>query len=192
MVRFNTLSLHLSHVLTLAVVLITAGCGSSSRYAADYPLTGGKIRFQGSDPVVLELPEGWTLTGVGGPGTAPGQALVMFGGDSLQIAFREITLDAAASAYYRRGRLSELAALGRTVRDSTAVVEESGITEFYYSGRRFAAFEYDGPSGPRRLVVFALTEGFYECEALSLRTLPDRAEYDRLFSVQQSVLRSLE
>ena len=137
------------------------------------------------------LPVGWESADPGFHVGGARYSVIMAGGDGVRITFREITLDDPASNYYRRGRIAGLAALGRSLRDSGAVLSDTGVTEFFYGGRRFAGYEYAGTAGPRRVVVFAAKERFFECEAFSARPLARRSGYDSLFSAQQSVLRSL-
>jgi len=177
-------------ICTLLLSVAIAACGTSVRYPADYPLSDNRLTIPGVRLTAM-LPAGWQLADPGFHVGGARSPVIMTGGDGVSITFREITLDDPASNYYRRGRIAGLAALGRSLRDSGAVLSDTGITEFFYGGRRFAGYEYTGAAGPRRGVVFAAKERFFECEAFSARPLAGRSRYDSLFSALQSVLRSL-
>jgi len=181
-----------SHACTLLICILFASCGPSVVYRDNVPLSDVTATVPDREGVVLRLPRGWEAVSAGVPETTEGYSVLMRCGDSLRISVREISLDAPAADYFRKKGMSDLAALTRTLHDSSRGVSGKGITEFSYGGRKFAAFEYGGTGGPQRVVVFAVKEKYYECEAFSVRPLSGRSSYDALFSAQQTVLRSLK
>lgn len=176
-------------MVPLILALALTACGSSRGYRDDHPLSGRTAPLTDGEQIVVGIPEGWE--GSGGFIAGEGYSVLLVSGDSMRIALREISLDEAAVSYYREAEVAQLAALSRTLHDTAAAVETRGIREFSYGGREFAAYEYGGPDGPRRVVVFSAGGRFYECEAFSDGPLSGPASYGGLFSAQQAVLRSL-
>lgn len=176
-------------MVPLILALALTACVSSRGYRDDHPLTDRTASLTDGERIVVGIPEGWE--GSGGFVAGEGYSVLLVSGDTMSIAFREIFLDEAASSYYREAEIAQLAALSRTLHDSAAAVETGGIREFSYGGREFAAYEYRGKDGPRRVAVFSAGGRFFECEAFSDGPLSGPASYGGLFSAQQAVLRSL-
>lgn len=146
-----------------------------------------RIRHGG---VAGEIPSGWTATGprAGGDSTA---ALTLASGDSLLIVFRTVTLDSAATAYFAKRGVADLAMLTRTLHDSTLGTVREGIETFRLGGREFASYEARVDGGRMRVAVFSAGGYYYECEAVQARPLSSPRSYERLVAAQQAVLGSL-
>ncbi len=136
------------------------------------------------------IPLGWTASSPrnGGDSSA---ALTLSEGDSLRIVFRSVDLDSAAAAYFSKRGLADLASLTRTLHDSTAGTGRSGIDRFSLEGRDYASYEVKTGGKRTRVVVFTAGGCYFECEAGVVGQVVVAATYKRLFSAQQTVLRSL-
>lgn len=136
------------------------------------------------------IPEGWEAQG---PRSAKDStvALTLSEGDSLRIVFRPVTLDSAAAAYFSKHGAVDLASLTRTLHDSTVGTTSKGISRFSSGKRECAAYEVEAEGKWMRVVVFPAGEYYYECEAWSARPLDSLGTYHRLFSTQQTVVKSL-
>ncbi|HLF15508.1 MAG TPA: hypothetical protein VI932_11535 [Bacteroidota bacterium] len=87
--------------------------------------------------------------------------------------------------------MAGLAALTRTLHDSSAGTGREGIERFSSGSREYAAYEVVTEGKRMRVVVFSAGGYYYECEAWPVRPPAGAGLYDRLFSAQQTVLRSL-
>jgi hypothetical protein len=186
----RALLLRLLGSIVLGGLLVS--CGSPVRRSEEYPLSDVVFRLRHGG-VSGAIPAGWSA---GGPAVSNGTgdstaAMTLSGGDSLRIVFRQVTLDSAASAYFRKRSVAELAMLTRTLRDSTAGAVRKGIGTFKASGREFATYEVGTDGMKMKVAVFPAGEYYYECEAAAVRPLSSTHSFDLLFSAQEAVLRSL-
>ena len=176
----------------LAAVLLAAvvsSCATSSEYSDSYPLTGVTFRIRNGG-IAGSIPEGWTASSPGAEDDTT-VALTLAEGDSLRIVFRPVTVDILAKEYFSKHGVADLAMLTRTLHDSTIGNVRDGIDVFTLGEREFAAYEVTAGGRRMRVAVFATGKHYYQCEAWPLAPPASAASYDRLFSVQQSVLRSL-
>ena len=153
------------------------------------PLSGVVFRLRHGG-LSGSIPLGWTADG---PGAArdSAAAMTLSCGDSLSIIFRQVLLDSAASAYFGKRGMADLAMLTRTLRDSTAGNARKGIRTFKAGGREFATYELLTNGRNVRVAVFGSAGYYYECEAAPVRSFPAPATYGRLFATHEAVLRSL-
>ncbi len=171
-------------------MMAVVSCGSGVRYADTLPLTDTIIRA-GGGRLTGQVPRGWTTAPPRGGGDASA-SLVLDSGDSLRIVITELVLDSTAAAYYTERGLGDLAALNRTLRDTSYHGRTGGIGRFSLNGREYAVYELLTGTGKTRVALFAAGKSFFECRALALRTLSGGRSYDRLFAFQQTLLRSLK
>lgn len=169
--------------------MILSSCASSSKYPDTSPLSGVTFRIRNGG-VAGSIPEGWTATS---PRTESDTtaALVLEQGDSVRIVFRPVSVDILATEYFSRHGIGDLAMLTRTLHDSTIGNVRDGIDGFRLGDREFAAYEVLSEGKRMRVAVFGAGKYYYECEAVFIVPPASEASYRRLFSVQQSVLRSL-
>jgi hypothetical protein len=133
---------------------------------------------------------------VGGPDSSIGGGdstaeMTLSGGDSLRIVFRQVTLDSSAAKYFKTRGIVDLAMLTRTLHDSAVGNVRDGIETFKAGGREFASYEVRSNGKKMKVAVFGSGGYYYECEAFPARPLSAPRSYDRLFSTQLAVLRSL-
>ncbi len=136
------------------------------------------------------IPLGWTASSPRNGGDSS-SAITLSEGDSLRIVFRIVDLDPAAAAYFSKHGLADLASLTRTLHDSTAGTGRGGIDRFSLGGRDCAAYEVKTGGERTRVVVFMAGGRYFECEAGAVGRGVGAATYKRLFSAQQTVLRSV-
>jgi len=176
----------------LLLTVLLASCGGGVRYTDTLPLSDIIFRAGGGRLTGL-VPEGWSApgpSGRGASGTSPDE-LVIGRGDSLRIVLRGLTLDSMAASYFGRRGPADLAEVNRTLRDATAAGRSGGISRFSTGEKECAAYELVAAHGRIRVAIIRSGGEFYECEASALRKLADEKSYDMLFSVQQSLIRSL-
>jgi hypothetical protein len=136
------------------------------------------------------IPGGWTAVSPRSVNDTT-VALTLEQGDSLRIVFRPVTVDILASEYFSKHGVEDLAMLTRTLHDSSAGNDREGIEGFRFGEREFAAYEVVSEGKRMRVAVFAAGKYYYECEAFRLTPSASEEPDRRLFSIQQSVLRSL-
>jgi hypothetical protein len=102
-----------------------------------------------------------------------------------------VDLDSAAVAYFSKHGMVDLAALTRTLHDSSLGTTRKEIGRFTSRGREFASYEVVTEGRKMRVVVFSTGGFYYECEARQVKPSADAGSYERLFSAQETVLRSL-
>lgn len=172
----------------LLLALLAATCGSPVRRSVDVPLSDVVFRLRHGG-ISGAVPVGWTTAGpAAGDSTA---AMTLAGGDSLRIVFRQVSLDSSSAAYFRRRGVADLAMVTRTLYDSTVGNARKGIATFRAGGREFATYEVRSNGNRMRVAVFGAGQSYYECVAAPSKPLPGAKSYDRLFDVQDAVLRSL-
>jgi hypothetical protein len=177
-------------VLVFTVGVLLAGCAASLPYSSEYPLT--QESFVSRDGILTgRIPLGWfsfpddTL--------APAIAAWLVRDDlNAMIALRELAVDARTSERIRTRGLHLLAELSIAFQTIDHMTMRQSPEEYSIAGRKYCGYELSMSGLPRRLVVFALNNRYYECEAVVVRG--DWADEDvrRLFSVQQSMLGSLQ
>jgi len=171
-------------------MMMVVSCGSGVRYADTLPLTDTIFRA-GGGRLTGQVPLGWTTAPRQGGGDAS-EPLVLDSGDSLRIVISEVVLDSMAAAYYAERGPGDLAALNRTLGDTSFHGRTGGIGRFSLNGREYAVYELATGTGKTRVALFASGESFFECRAEALRKLSGGKSYDRLFAFQQTLLRSLK
>lgn len=176
-------------LLALAATLTLSSCGSSSRYADTLPLSSERFLLPGTE-IVGMVPAGWSLAAPEGA-AAGGPSVTLSEGDTFRIAFRPITLDAPAEEFFRRRGLKELAAMVRTLHDTAAGTRSDGIERFRSGATECAAFETGAGEDRKRVVVFTAGGKWFECEGWATSPLRAGASRARLFSAQQSAIRSM-
>jgi len=172
-------------------MLAALSCGSGVRYADTLPLSDVMFRA-GGGRLTGRVPEGWSMAAPAETGGGDSSGTLVIGhGDSLRIVLRRLILDSTAVAYFGGKGPGELAVLNRTLRDTSSAGRSGGITRFSAGGKECAAYEVATDSGRTRVTIIRSGGDFFECEAEALRKLDDEKSYDRLFSVQQSMIRSI-
>ncbi len=159
------------------------------RYSDSAPLSGVVFRIRHGG-IAGMIPEGWEAQGPRS-GDDSSAALTLSKGDSLRIAFRPVSLDSTAMVYFTKNGIVDLASLTRTLHDSSVGTTRKGIKKFTSGERDCAAYEVTKGGRRIRVVVFPAGKYYYECEAWSLTPLSGPESYDRLFSAQQTVVKSL-
>jgi len=183
----------LQRILLAAVLaLLLASCASRVTYPGDFPLSATLFSFRHA-PVHGRIPRGWFSPAE--DTLAPALAAWLIQADyAASISVRELHLDNRAQKDVGDQGLALLARLSfafRSTADSAAVVVGEP-QQFSLAGKDFRAYECRSHGIVSRIVLFAVGNRYFECEAAPANGKGTAApDAGTLFRIQQSVIGSL-
>ena len=171
--------------LFLAVVL--ASCAASVPYSTEYPLTTSVFRSR-DGAFSGRIPTGWFSSTE--DTLAPALTAWLIREDyTATLTIRQLHLDRLSETRVKDDGLTLLASLNAAFDVHTAKMRE--VKEYKIEGRKFCGYEFGPTESPGRAVVFAAGSKYYSCTAQRVKGNWSKADYNMLFSAQESVLRSL-
>ncbi len=180
-------------VRSLAVLLTAvflASCGTTMPYAGRVPMSANSFTTRDGAMGGL-VPEGWfssmddTL--------APALSAWLSRNDfRAAITLRKISADPVTTKRIADQGLKVLLLAEAGLLGSESVTPVSEPREFDIRGVKYCAAEFQTDQGPTRLVVFGIKGNFYECRAAKTRGEWSMDDFRDLFTVQQSVLSTLQ
>jgi hypothetical protein len=171
--------------LFLAVVL--ASCAASVPYSTDYPLT--PAIFHSRDSAFSgRIPAGWFSSTE--DTLAPALTAWLIKEDyGATLTIRELHLDRLSETRVKGDGLTLLANLNAAFEGHTGKMREA--KEYAIEGKKFCGYEFGASEAPGRAVVFIAGKKYYSCTAQRVKGTWSKADYNLLFSTQESLLRSL-
>lgn len=173
----------------LFLCFLAVSCAVHYPYVSDYPLTPEIFRSRDGN-LTGRVPHGWfcslddTL--------APALAAWLIKDDfSAALTFREVKLDPLTVTNVRKEGLSLLASISYGMNGGDGAVSKDRLQEFAYGSKQYVGYEIGTGTRSRRIVVFTSRGKYYECEIKAVTENWAPAEMNRLFTIQQSVLASL-
>jgi len=171
--------------LFLAVVL--ASCAASIPYSTEYPLTPSLFRSR-DGAFSGRIPAGWFSSTE--DTLAPALTAWLIREDySATLTIRELRLDRLSDDRVTDNGLTLLASLNAAFEGHTAKLRE--VKEYAIGGKKFCGYEFGPSESPGRAVVFAAGAKYYSCTAQRVKGTWSKADYNMLFSAQETVLRSI-
>ncbi len=177
-------------IISTFFLLISLSCSSkeSMKYTPDYNLTN-EIAYAKGVNLSLNIPQGWFSAEDNN--NAEIVLWIVKDDYSTSINFRQIHSNESTPEKNNRLQLEKLASYNKTfVRAKYGTENISFMNEevFEFNGNIFIAYEYLTNQGIRiRTVLFKYKENYFESNAVTVTS-----EFEKLYSVQNSVLSSLK
>ena len=110
---------------------------------------------------------------------------------SAALSLRELKLDPLTTKSVQDDGLSLLASISYGLNGDGTPMRDNQLQEFTYGDKRYVGYEIGSGSQSKRIVVFSSRGRYYECEVRAITGTWTLPEMNRLFTIQQSVLASL-
>jgi len=169
--------------------LLGIACAVHYPYVSDYPITPEIFRARDGN-FTGRVPHGWFCST--DDTLAPALAAWLIKDDfSASLSIRELKLDPLTIKNVQNDGLSLLASISCGMNGSGTPFRDNQLQEFSYGDKRYAGYEIGSGTQGRRIVVFSSRGKYYECEIRAMTGTWTPQEMNRLFTIQQSVLASL-
>jgi hypothetical protein len=173
--------------LVLAFLGVT--CAVHYPYVSDYPLTPEIFRTRDGN-LTGRVPQGWFCST--DDTLAPALAAWLIKDDfSAALSLRELKLDPLTMKSVQDDGLSLLASISYGSNGDGTPMHDNQLQEFAYGDKRYVGYEIGSGTQSKRIVVFFSRGKYYECEIKAITGTWTPSEMNRLFTIQQSVLASL-
>ena len=173
-----------------AFLIILSSCAPKLQYAITAPF--GKDVFKArTGKFSGKVPEGW-FTSTDTATTKSLEAWLIRNDLSAAIVFRELQFDQAGNEFLAKQDLEDIAELSEafSLTDSSKLVSPS--KEYSIGDYDFCSYEVKAGIATKRFVVFKTNGRFFESEASTVKGNWTPVAITELFTVQQSVLSSLQ
>lgn len=181
-------------ICLILCVLLPAGCASVP-YESNYPMTDEVVTSL-NDDLKLKVPKGWFATT--DESNAPNLLVWLVREDyGATMAISEVKADASTRMQLERKGLEALAAISFALKTERAKGKAELVTkakEFKLNDRKFCSYEYstDGRKTIVRVVVFDTGKHLYDFAVAPGEKAGVKVDQQNLFTVQQSVLNSMQ
>lgn len=175
-------------IIYILLLFILMSCsGIDSLYKIDMPLSNKIIQSQ-TGSFSVNIPNGWRK--IEANGNAFADVWMVDDSDEYSILFTPVNTDLTSSDI-RRNRIEKLESIIQIYAESlfSDKILKKTVEEFQVSSIEFKAFEYHTTLARERFVFFRLADAYYISRAISKSKRPN---YEKLFSIQNSVLSSLK
>jgi hypothetical protein len=176
-------------LIFLLLAFLGIACAVHYPYVSDYPLTPEIFRTRDGN-LTGHVPQGWFCST--DDTLAPALAAWLIKDDfSAALSIRELKLDALTIKCVQEEGLPLLASISYGMNGDGSSIRDNQLQKFSYGTKQYAGYEIGSGTQTKRIIVFSAHGKYYECEIRVTSGTWTPQEMNRLFTIQQSVLASL-